>query len=158
MRVRILFMALLALVVVQNSTIAAQEANPFVGTWERTYIVRPDGSITQDITKGIGNPAYLIMSENLYFTQTTLPLGRPKLNKPLNKMTKEEILARLRGVVARQGTYKFSGNDLTRTTVTNLNPNAEGSSTFQQFRFEGDVLILTDRENPKRDVRFRRVN
>jgi hypothetical protein len=157
MRVRILLMALLALVVVQNGTIAAQEANPFVGTWERTYIVRPDGSITQDITKGIGNPAVLIMSENMYFTQTTLPLGRPKLNKPLNKMTREEILARLRGVVVRQGTYKISGNDLTRTTVMNLNPNSEGGSTLQQYRFEGDVMILTDSKNPKRDVRFRRI-
>ena len=75
---------------------------------ERTYIVRPDGSITARHNERIGNPAWLIMSENLYFTQTTLPLGRPKLNKPLNQMTREEILARLRGVVARQGTYKFS--------------------------------------------------
>lgn len=157
MRVRILLAALLAFVVVQNSTIAAQEANPFVGTWERTYIVSPEGKVTQDLAKGIGVPAWLIMSDNGYFTQTTLPLGRPKLNKPLNELTREELLAQLRGVVVRQGTYKVSGNDLTRTTVTNLNPRTEGESETQQFRFEGDVMILTQREEPKRDVRFRRV-
>lgn len=157
MRVRILLVALLAFVVVQNSTIRSQEASPFVGTWERIYIVSPEGKVTQDLAKGIGVPAWLIMSDNGYFTQTTLPLGRPKLNKPLNEMTREELLAQLRGVVVRQGTYKVSGNDLTRTTVTNLNPSTEGEAETQQFRFEGDVMILTQREEPKRDVRFRRV-
>lgn len=158
MRVRILLAALLAFVVVQNSTGAAQEANkPFVGTWERSYIVSPEGKVTQDLAKGIGVPAWLIMSENGYFTQTTLPSGRPKLNKPLSEMTREELLGRFRGVVVRQGTYKVSGNDLTRTTVTNLDPRTEGESETQQFRFEGDVMILTQREQPKRDVRFRRV-
>ena len=157
MRVRILLVALSAFVALQSSTIRSQEANPFIGTWERSYIVSPEGKVTQDLAKGIGDPAWLIMSGNGYFTQTTLPSGRPKLSKPLSEFTREELLAQLRGVVVRQGSYKFSGNDLTRTTITNLNPRTEGESETQQFKFEGDVMILTQREEPKRDVRFRRV-
>ena len=159
MRVRILCAALLTVVVAQTGGLNAQESvnAPFVGVWERSFIISPEGKVTQDLAKGIGDPALLIMSENGYFTQTTLPLGRPKLDKPMSQMTKEELLGQLRGVVVRQGTYKVSGNDLTRTTVTNLNPNTEGEAETQQFRFEGDVMILTQREQPKRDVRFRRV-
>jgi hypothetical protein len=160
MRVRLLLAALLASTIVHTHTAAAQEAAnaPFVGAWERIYIVSPEGKVTQDLSKGIGVPAFLIMSANGYFTQTTLPEGRPKLKKPRNEMTKEELLAMLRGVVVRQGTYTVSGNDLTRKTVTNLDPTAEDApAETQQFRFEGDVMILTQREQPKRDVRFRRV-
>jgi hypothetical protein len=54
-------------------------------------------------------PASVIFSANGYFSQTGLPAGRPKLNKELGAMTKEELLARFQHVDAWRGTYTIVG-------------------------------------------------
>ena len=98
------------------------------------------------------------MTTDGFFSQTAIPTGRPKLNKPLKEMTKEELLAQFTNVVARRGTYTVSGNRLTRTDITNTNPNNEGTAIVQLFRIEGDVLILTNSDTTKKnEARFRRV-
>ncbi len=50
----------------------------------------------------------------------------------------------------------MSGNVLTRTDVIAANPNQQGNPTVQQFRFEGDLLILTQEAN-EAEARFRRI-
>ena len=131
---------------------AAQGGNALVGTWER---------VSQTNAEGAPNPqpaAFLIFSANGHFSQTAAPSGRPKLTKPLQEMTREELLARFQGVQARRGTYRVAGNMLTRMDVTNVNPNQEGSEGVQQFRLEGDMLILSSTDpKSKAQARFRRV-
>src|SRR5262245_51287273 len=83
-----------------------------------------------------------IFSANGYYSQTAIPPNRPKIEKPLTEMTKEELIARFQGVVARRGTYKIEGNKLTRRDMANTTPNLEGTDQVQVFRIEGDVLIL----------------
>ena len=71
-------------------------------------------------------------------------------------MTKEELLNRFQLLFAHHGTYAVSGNTLTRRTISHSNPNVEGTELVQEFRIEGDLLILTRAEN-KAEARFRRA-
>lgn len=130
----------------------AQSANVLVGTWER---------VSQTNADGTANPqpaAFVIFSANGHFSQTAVPVGRPKLTKPLQDMTREELLARYQGVQARRGTYSVAGNRLTRKDVTNVNPNQEGTEQVQEFRIEKDMLTLSSADpKSKAQAVFRRV-
>jgi hypothetical protein len=133
---------------------SAQSASALAGTWERFSIRDDNGNMPNPQPPA----AFLIMTTDGFFSQTAIPTGRPKLNKPLKEMTKEELLAQFTNVVARRGTYTVSGNRLTRTDITNTNPNNEGTAIVQLFRIEGDVLILTNSDTTKKnEARFRRV-
>jgi len=131
---------------------SAQNANPLVGAWERFYQSRADG------TPNPNPEAFLIFSANGYFSQTTLPPGRPKLAKPLQDMTREELLARFQGVQARRGTYAVNGTKLIRIDVATLEPEEAAFELVQEFRVEGDVLtLISTAPNSKAVVRFRRA-
>lgn len=143
-----LLLALAFLLVVPNAS--AQNANPIVGAWERISMTNAQGPVTDPVT------AFVMFSASGHFTQTVMPAGRSKLNKPLQDMTKEELLARFQGVAARFGTYTVAGNKLTRKNIAHINPGAEGTGETQSFRIEDDVLILTT-EGEKGEVRFRRL-
>jgi hypothetical protein len=128
----------------------AQSPNPLVGAWERISMTDAQGAIVPQV------PAFLIFSGSGHFAQTVTPAGRPKLNTPLQDMTREQLLARFQGLEARFGTYTVAGNKLTRKNIAHVNPGAEGTEETQLFRIEGDVLILTT-EGGKREARFRRL-
>ena len=116
----------------------AQSTNPLVGTWERISLMR---GTTQGQPPAA--PEFLIISADGYFSESELPEGREKVNKPLDQMTKEELVARLTHVAASRGTYTIQGNVLSRKHVADLNPSAEGSDQVRNFRFEGDILVLS---------------
>ena len=80
------------------------------------------------------------------------------MDKPLTEMTKEELVARFDRVSAGRGRYAISGNRLTRTQLSNINPAMEGREFVQMFRIVGDTLILSS-VNPasKGEARFVRV-
>jgi hypothetical protein len=102
--------------------------------------------------------SFLLISADGHYSQTVLPAGREKLDKPLNEMTKEELLNRFDGVRATYGTYTIAGNKLSRKYLTTTNPNEEGNGVVQSFRFEEEILILTSTTaESKREARFRRV-
>lgn len=129
---------------------AAQGGSPVVGAWQRITRTDAQGApVTPE-------PAYLFLSATGQFAQMILPAGRPKLDKPVAQMTKEELLARFDGVTARYGTYTVVGNRLVRKNVSHSNPGAEGAGDDQLFRIEGDVMTLTN-EKDKSEVRFRRL-
>jgi len=133
---------------------SAQSASQLAGTWERFSVRDDDGKMANPQPPA----AFLIMTADGFYSQTAIPTSRPKLNKPLKDMTKDELLARFNNVVARRGTFTVSGNRLTRTDVSNTSPNNEGTGQPQLFKIEGDVLILTNPDTTKKDeVRFRRV-
>ena len=118
--------------------VMAQSTNPLVGVWERI-------SLKRGTTEGQppAAPEFLIISADGYFSESELPEGREKVSKPLGEMTKEELVARFQRTAASRGTYTIQGNVLTRKHVADLNPSAEGNDQVRNFRFEGDILVLS---------------
>ena len=142
----------LALLPVFRATASAQNQKAFVGLWERIAIKGNDG---QPVT-GAVVPSQLNFNADGHYLQVTNPPGREKLDKPIKEMTKEELLNRFEGVSGGYGTYALSGNTLTRKSLTNSDPNREGTENKQTYKFEGDLLILNGTTN-KVETRFRRV-
>lgn len=133
----------------------AEAQGPLVGAWERFAIKDSTGTEVQTLPPA----AFTIFSANGFYSQTAIPTDRPKVDKPLADYTKEELLSRFSRAEARRGRYTVSGNTLTRTYVSSLNPNDEGRTPqIQHFRIEGDVLVLTSTAaGNKSEVRFRRA-
>jgi hypothetical protein len=130
----------------------AQSENPLVGAWQRFSQSRADG------TPNPQPETFVIFSANGHLSQTTLPFGRPKLTKPLQEMTREELLARFQGVQARLGTYAISDTKFIRKDVATLDPAEEGFDLVQEFRVEGDILtLISTAPKSKAVARFRRV-
>ena len=115
-----------------------QSNNPLVGVWERISLMR---GTTQGQPPAA--PEFLIISADGYFSESEIPEGREKVTKPLEQMTKEELLDRYRRTAASRGTYSIQGNVLIRKHIADLNPNAEGSDQVRNFRFDGDILVLS---------------
>ena len=151
---KILLVAALAVLTYAFAVSAAPNAKAFVGTWERFSLRDEAGKPAEERTVR----SFLLFSADGHYSQTTLPAGREKLDKPLNEMTKEELLHRFDGVRATYGTYTIAGNKLTRKYLTTTIPSEEGNDVVQVFRFEGDTLILSSTTaGSKREARFRRV-
>ena len=137
-----------------NATYAAPNPKAFVGTWERFAQKDAEGKPAEERTVR----SFLLFSADGHYSQTTIPAGREKLDKPLQEMTKEELLNRFDGVRATYGAYMIAGNKLTRKFITVTSPNAEGSELAQTFRLEGETLILSSTTaGSKAEARFRRV-
>ncbi len=134
---------------------AAQNAGALVGAWQRFSMKDSTGTAVDPVPPA----AFVVFTADGFYSQTAIPAGRPKLAKALAEHTKEELLARVDGSEARHGRYTVAGNVLTRTYIASLNPNNEGSPPqVQQFRIDGDVLILTStRPGNMGEVRFRRA-
>jgi hypothetical protein len=131
----------------------AQSTNPLVGVWERISLMR--GS-TQGQPPAA--PEFLILTADGYFSESELPEGREKVNKPLDQMTKEELVARFQRTAASRGTYTIKGNVLTRKHIADLNPRAEGTDQVRNFRFDGDILVLSaGQPGTGLEARFKRL-
>jgi hypothetical protein len=145
---------MVALSVGLGPRLAAQADARLVGVWERVSLRDATGNTTQPP----GPAAFLILSANGYFSQIAAPVGRAKIDKPVNELTKDELVARFSSVEARRGTYRIDGDRLSRRSEVHSNPNQEGTEQVQQFRLEGDILILSSTDpKSKGEARFRRV-
>ena len=148
--------AILAVIFLASFWVApaiAETENGLVGVWEMIAL-RND--------KGLERPPpfplnHLIFSAEGYFSQTALPVKRPKINKSMEKLTREELLSRFKNLSARFGTYEVSGSQLMRWTYSHSNPNRENYVTTCEFRIEGDVMTLTH-SGTKSEAKWRRLN
>ena len=132
----------------------AQTPNSLVGAWERISLLDAEGKSTQPPTPA----AFLILTADGFFSQSAIPPGRSKINKPLDQMTKEELLQRFNRLEARRGTYTVTGNRLTRKSVAHGDPNQEGTEQVQLFRIDAGTLILSSTDPKlKNEARFRRA-
>src|SRR5499433_991016 len=152
MRVRTVVLPLLVCVLAYGASVLAQNQPPLVGTWERFSLKNDEGVDIQPPEP----VAFVIFSADGYYSQTVIPTGRTKLKKPLEDMTKDELLNRFQLLFAWRGTYTVSGNTLTRRVISHSNPNVEGGELVQEFRLEGDLLIWT-RPGSKAEARLRRA-
>jgi hypothetical protein len=116
----------------------AQSTNPLVGVWERISLLR---GTTQGQPPAA--PEFLVITADGFFSESELPEGREKVSKQLEQMTQEELVARFKRTAASRGTYTIQGNVLTRKHIADLNPSAEGSDQVRNFRFEGEILVLS---------------
>ena len=132
----------------------AQAPTSLVGAWERVSLVDGQGKPTQPPAPA----AFVIFSADGFFSQSGVPAGRQKTDKPLDQMTKEELLQRFNRLETRRGTYTVAGNRLTRRNVAHGDPTQEGTEQTQLFRVEGDTLILSSADPKlKSEARFRRA-
>jgi hypothetical protein len=139
MRVQIVVSLLFVLVLASGARALAQNQHPRVGARERLSLKNAEGVDIQPPEPA----AFVIFSADGYYSQTVIPTGRNKLKKPLEDMTKEELLNRFQLLFAWHGTYTVSGNTLTRRIISHSNPDVEGTELVQEFHIEGDLLILT---------------
>jgi len=150
-------LSILVASLVTASALEAQSPHPIVGAWERFSIKDSTGTAVSPPPPA----AFTIFSAEGFYSQMAMPTGRPKLGKPLADYTKEELLARFTGAEARRGQYtvSVSRKTLTRTYTSSLNPDSEGGAPqVQNFRIDGDVLILTSvTPGNKSETRFRRA-
>jgi len=79
-------------------------------------------------------------------------------SKPVQEMTRDELIATFDHVTARHGTYRVSANRLTRHNAAELQARFEGHDQVQVFDVQGDTLILRSPDpTNKSEARFRRV-
>jgi hypothetical protein len=154
MRIRVLGLLIAVALLSMAVTAPAQPANPFVGAWERFSLRNADGAVGQPPAAA----AFVIFSADGYYSQTSVPTGRSKVNKPLDQLSRDELLDRFRNLSILRGKYTISGNRLTWTFDSVSDPNQEGGQAVQEFRLDGDVLILTGTApGSQQEARFRRV-
>jgi hypothetical protein len=111
--------------------------SPVIGTWERVWLIR-DGVLQQPPSV----PEYVFFGGDGYFMQMELPAGRPKVQKPLAKMTPEELKARFAHVAVAFGTYSIAASIVTRKHLRTDTPSSEGYEHVRGFRFEGGFLRM----------------
>jgi hypothetical protein len=151
---RVLLFGVIAAFITFNSISIAQTPNPLVGAWERISLVNAEGKPVQPPAPA----AFVVFTADGFFSQTAIPTGRPKIAKPIDQLTKEELAARFNSLEARRGTYTVAGNLLVRKNITHVDPNQEGREARQNFRIEKGILILSNADPKlKNEARFRRA-
>ena len=129
--------------------------NVLVGTWERVWLIR-DGVLQQPPSV----PEFVVFAPDGYFMQMEIPPpGRPKLQKPLMKMTPEEVATRFAHVGLASGTYTIAASIGTRKHIRTDNPSSEGYEQVRGFRFENELLRMRGPNSnaTEADAWFRRV-
>jgi hypothetical protein len=154
MRTTSITRVLVVLLLFASTKVAEAQGRKVTGAWRRIALFDSSGKSTQPPSA----PAFVVFTSDGYFSQTAIPAGRPKNNKPVPSMTKEELVANFQNVDAWRGTYTVAGNKLTRKDVADVHTSDEGGTLVQVMRFHGDTLFLT-RQNPanKAEGRFVRV-
>ena len=133
--------------------VSMAQTNPLLGTWERVSALNAAGE--PDTTN---QPGLLMIGAEGYFIYTAIPANRPKVNKPLDQMTREELLDRFRGLSVRRGTWTMSDNRWRNIELGTENPNIDGREVVRIWRIERDELVLSspDLKN-KTENRWKRV-
>lgn len=142
----------LMLILLLSIGVSAQGRDPVAGAWEALPNPNPPAGQTNP-----NLPLHLIYS-NGHYVQFAAAANRAKSQKPNAEMTKEELLERYQ-MQGQYGTYRVDGNKLIRKSISAANPNNEGRETTQEFRLEGDILIVTGQnaQGQKTENRFKRL-
>jgi hypothetical protein len=128
------------------------KSNALVGSWERTSLAR-DGKPVQAAA------LILILGDDGWFSQTTLPAGRKPVGKPMEQWAVDDYVRSFGGVEAARGTYTVDGTTLTRKNVAAVDPAAIGFANVGQFSLTGEVMTLrgTNVQGAKYEARFQRL-
>jgi len=134
--------------------VIAQTRDPVSGAWES---VSMRDVKTGEMVQFSPPPLHVIYNDGQY-VQFQANGGRAKLQMPREQMTREQLLERnlLQG---QYGTYRVVDNKLMLRVVSAADPNNEGREITEEFRVEGDLLIVavTNARGQTYESRFRRL-
>jgi hypothetical protein len=134
-----------------------------VGTWERISLLRNGLSVQPPDA-----PLFLKFGSDGYWSMMEMPDDRPKIDKPLDQLTAQDLLSRFDKVEGGQGTWTVKadgspdgspyGSIVTRRHFVNIAPGGEGSNQDRLCWFEGDILALVGTgPNRSPQARFKRL-
>lgn len=109
---------------------------PLVGSWVRFSLLRNGFSVQPPDA-----PLYVQFMADGYWSMMEFPAGRPKVDKPLDQQTPQELFARFDKMAGGWGTYSNSGQVNYRHHKLGLTPGGENTQE-RAWRFEGNVLVL----------------
>lgn len=136
-----LIVRLAALWALPSLPAAAQHAdfdvNPLVGTWERVSLLRNSLSVQPPDAA-----LYLKFNADGYWSMMEMPEDRPKVNKPLEQMTKEELFARFDKVEGGWGYYIVKRDIVNRIHDEDISPGREGTQHVREYVFEDKIMNL----------------
>jgi hypothetical protein len=113
------------------------EVNPLVGTWERVSLLRNSLSVQPPDAA-----LYLKFNADGYWSMMEMPDGRPKVNKPLEEMTKEELFQRFDKVEGGWGYYLVKRDVVNRIHDEDISPGREGLQHIREYIFEDKIMNL----------------
>jgi hypothetical protein len=123
-----------------------------VGTWERVSLLRNALSVQPPDA-----PLFVKFSSDGHWSMMEMP-DRPKVEKPLEQLTEQELLTRFDKVEGGYGTWTLKGDVLTRRHLANIAPGGEGSNQDRTCIFEGEILALIGTgANRSPQARFKRL-
>jgi hypothetical protein len=123
------------------ATVLAQPQAPVTGAWELVSTKNLDtGAVTEGSAAGpnAGAPFRVIYLDG-YYVQFAAAAKRP--TTATAEMSADQLRDRLR-MQGQQGTYKIAGNKLMKHVVTAADPNNDGRDITDEFRVQGDQLIV----------------
>jgi hypothetical protein len=113
------------------------EVNPLVGTWERVSLLRNSLSVQPPDA-----PLYLKFGADGYWSMMEMPDDRPKINKPIEEMTKEELFQRFDKVEGGWGYYIVKRDIVNRVHDEDIAPGREGAQHIREYIFEDKIMNL----------------
>jgi hypothetical protein len=119
-----------------NTTFPPPDYNPLVGTWVRISILRNGFSVQPPEA-----PLYVQFMQDGWWSMMEFAAGRPKINKPLDQQTPQELFSRFDRLAGSWGPYTTIGQVNYRHHKVNLTPGG-GTSQERAWRFVGNALIL----------------
>ena len=153
MRMQVLALMVTVFLIAAADGARAEDRDKLTGIWERVSVKNLETGEANTEPRSV----FLIITEEHFAVVGGAP-GRKKLDKPLNEMTREELLDRSR-VVAVFGTYEVSGNKMIRHRIRSIVPVVEGTDNPQEFRFDKGQLVFRFRTHAGANVesRFKRI-
>ncbi len=132
----------------------AQAKDPVAGPWEQVSVK----NVTTGAMQEQPTPPLHLIYANGHYVQFTAAANRAKSPTPRAEMTKEQLVERY-NLQGQYGTYRVTGNKLTRKAASAASPDNEGRESTSEFRLEGDVLIVTatNGQGQSTEARFRRL-
>lgn len=113
--------------------------NPLVGTWVRISLLRNSFSVQPPDA-----PLYVFFGSDGYWSMMEFPAGRPKVTKPLEQQTPQELSSRFDNMDGGYGTYTVFGQTVNRHHLGGISPGSDNESDqLRAWRFEGNIMPLT---------------
>jgi hypothetical protein len=120
-------------------TSPAETNGPFVGVWEEVRSTNAKGEV------GRGNEGMrrIFTADGFYsITFGRQCAGTQVVNIPLQQMTKDQALDRLRCIIAQDGNFTVDGNKLNISRRSDNNPGNVGSKQVMVWKVENGELSL----------------
>jgi len=128
-----------ALIFVLGFKVQAQKNNAFVGVWEEVGGTNAKG----EQETGNAGMRRIFTADGFYsITFGRQCAGTQVVNKPLPEMSKEELLDRLRCVIAQDGNFTVDGDKMTITRRSANVPQNIGTTQVMQWKVENGELSL----------------